>query len=495
MRSIRRHLTLLFLAAGLHSAPAFSLLGPFEPWMTTNLGFNDPLVGSIDIGGPKDIDEGYRWNLPVITYGYDQSFLDYFGSNGVAAVESAIQIFNDLPPTSETNLNGYLLDTKRFNGVAANEGLLDLKSGAMGLVLEQLGLASPSRFVFTMHDFTDVNDYTVLMRNFDPVALEASPYVNGVLYTYYVFDHDQTTFCDALSADPDQHASTFDAVADYTTQPYEYDYGSQSQYYIGLSRDDVGGLSYLYGTNNFALENLIPGVQGAGTNASNYVNTAVRPGVGKITFQRLTNDSCHGGFLPMTICYQDSYLTNDTLQHQTLERVVIQPDILFTAAHLGFNQYSRTGASNWINNGAPSQNGPGVIQPPVAINFGHVGPTISHIDNTYSGPEDLQFQLSAWGSFDGTTNAPIVYPTDSIKNNSTAVYFQLYGPPDATTPIAFDAMWAFTGPHDKVFLLETSTNLSDWVTITTVTNTGQDVGYTDFVQPGTPQRFFRTVPQ
>ena len=90
-KMIRRHLTVLFLAAGLHSASAFSLLGPFEPWMTTNLGFINNFDDGVDIGGPKNIGEGYRWNIPVITYGYDQSFFDYFGSNGVTAVESAWQ--------------------------------------------------------------------------------------------------------------------------------------------------------------------------------------------------------------------------------------------------------------------------------------------------------------------------------------------------------------------------------------------------------------------
>ncbi len=46
------------------------------------------------------ISNGYRWNVPVVTYGFDQSFLDYFGSNGVAAVQGAIAVLNDLPPAS-----------------------------------------------------------------------------------------------------------------------------------------------------------------------------------------------------------------------------------------------------------------------------------------------------------------------------------------------------------------------------------------------------------
>ena len=58
-----------------------------------------------DIGGPMDINEEYRWNVPVVTYAFDQSFLDYFGSNGVAAVEQAIGVINELPPASSIDLD------------------------------------------------------------------------------------------------------------------------------------------------------------------------------------------------------------------------------------------------------------------------------------------------------------------------------------------------------------------------------------------------------
>ena len=496
MRIVCQRVILMFLVAGLHSASAFSLLGPFEPWMTTNLGFNSSSLGVVDIGGPKNIGEGYRWNIPVITYGYDQSFLDYFGSNGVAAVESAIQTFNDLPPASETNLNGFLLNTTRVNFQAAQLGLSDLKSSAMGLIIEQLGLASPTRFVFVLRDDTDPNNPTIIMRNFDPVTLEPSPWVNGILYSYFIYDFEQASVCEMVTIDPEQQYTAFDAIADFTFNPYNNYYRGLGSFYTQMTRDDVGGLYYLYGTNNFALENLIPGVHGAGTNASNCINTALRPGVGNITFQRLTNDPCHGGFVPITLCYEDSYLTDSTLQHQMLEREVNKPDILFTAESLGFNQYSRTGTSNWVNNGAPLQNGPGVIQPPVTINFGRFGPYVFHNDSVYSGPADFDVQTQGWASFDVSTNEPVVYPADSIKNNSTVVNFRLFGPPYMpSAQMLANTTWKLTGRNDETFLLQTSTNLSDWFTITTITNTGQDVGYVDQVISGTPQRFFRTVPQ
>src|SRR5258707_12088328 len=79
---------------------AFSLLGPYASWMNPTIGYHLPG----DIGGAMNIGEGYRWNVPVVTYAFDQSFLDYFGSNGVAEVEATIQVLNDLPPASGIGL-------------------------------------------------------------------------------------------------------------------------------------------------------------------------------------------------------------------------------------------------------------------------------------------------------------------------------------------------------------------------------------------------------
>jgi hypothetical protein len=488
MRIIRQLLPLLLFAAGLQSAPAFSLLGPPASWMTTNLGY---FINQGDIGGPMNIGEGYRWNVPVITYGFDQAFLDYFGSNGVAAVESAIQILNDLPPASQINLSNYFLDTSRVNERAGALGLFDLKSSALGLILEHLGLASPMRFTYTLRDFTNLNSYTVIMRNFDPATLAPSALVNGTFYYYYVQFDGRIADCAVFSTDP--AAAEFNAVADY-----EFGIEGDGFYYTGLTRDDVGGLAYLYSTNNFALENLIPGVRGAGRDAHHLVGTAIRPGVDKITFQRLDYDERRRRFEPVTLRYVDSYLTNNILQHQSLEREVKQPDILFTVQHLGDNEYSRTGTSNWVNNGAPSSDGPGVIQPPVTITFGRIGLFIYNQDynNQYSSPEDFFIESESWGSFDGTTNAPIAYPIDSPDNNSTKVYFTLYGNPYfPPVQLLKNFTWTIASQRNDVYLLQTSPDLTNWLTITTITNLGQDVNYFDYTFPNVPQRFFRTVSQ
>src|SRR5258708_5110537 len=51
---------------------AFSLLGPFAPWMTPDVGFiHDE---AYDVGGPRNLGDEFRWNVPVLTYGFDQNF-------------------------------------------------------------------------------------------------------------------------------------------------------------------------------------------------------------------------------------------------------------------------------------------------------------------------------------------------------------------------------------------------------------------------------------
>ena len=69
------------LAITATGARAFSLIGPYASWMDEAKSFRQQ---GLDIGGPMNLDEGYRWNVPVLTYGFDASFLEYFGSNGAA---------------------------------------------------------------------------------------------------------------------------------------------------------------------------------------------------------------------------------------------------------------------------------------------------------------------------------------------------------------------------------------------------------------------------
>src|SRR5467141_3173844 len=86
---------------------AFALLGPYAPWMQRSIGFR---LDS-DIGGPMTPDDSYRWNVPVLNYGFDQQFIEYFGESRVAAVEEGIAILNDLPPASELDLDSFPFST------------------------------------------------------------------------------------------------------------------------------------------------------------------------------------------------------------------------------------------------------------------------------------------------------------------------------------------------------------------------------------------------
>lgn len=167
-------------------ATAFSLLGPYTDWMYQTNGYRQP----DDIGGPMNINEEYRWNVPVVTYGFDKSFLDYFGSNGVAAVESAIQILNDLPPASVIVSSNYPFQSQQINYQAESQNLYDLKSATLSVMLEQMGLAQPSRnifdlrlwnpillsFIYLNHDpWPDgIIPNNIIERNFDPETLQPS---------------------------------------------------------------------------------------------------------------------------------------------------------------------------------------------------------------------------------------------------------------------------------------------------------------------------------
>jgi len=54
-------------------------------------------LGYLENGGPKNFGEGSRLAAPIVTYGFDDTFLEYFGSQGVAAVDSAMKVLNALP--------------------------------------------------------------------------------------------------------------------------------------------------------------------------------------------------------------------------------------------------------------------------------------------------------------------------------------------------------------------------------------------------------------
>ena len=483
----------LLLAGSAAHVQAFSLLGPGESWMTPQLGYAQPG----DIGGPMNLGEEYRWNVPVLTYAFDQSFLDYFGSRGVAAVESAIGILNGLPPASQADPTTYPTNAVSINYQAQAEGLCDLKSQTLALLLEQLGLAAPTRFTYCLRNFAVLNGEptaTVIQRNYAPDTLTPSAQVNDVRYGYSLVFSGGTppTFADAVEYPIDPNSSPSPAVADGAL--------TAGWVYNNLTRDDVGGLRYLLGTNNFNPESLLPEVQGAGINTGDYVNFAPRPGVDKIVFVRPGSyDFLFGQFaVPYTNQFVDSYLSNSVLCQQQLERVLTQPDILFSAANLSTGagpapRFTRTGTTNWLSFAALGASGPGVIQPQVRITFhkAAAGCYLQTADSPTNGATLIEeFQDYHWGSFDDSTNPPVVYPAGSAPLAANQLALQLELDSANSGPATLYA-WQLPVSLGGLVTIQTSTNLSDWAPLLSITNHGQPLLWRHAVSH--PQRYFRVA--
>lgn len=277
-RFLKRCSWALLLAAGLQTASPFSMVGPAETHQTSNLGYirmaDTPFTGSgwfiwfTDFSyHPKNLGEQYRWSVPDLYYSFDQSFLDYFGARGVEAVEEAIAIINDLKPVSaySNNLSDVPLEESRVNYTASALHLFDLKSAALELLVERLGLADPERWTWALRarilppgaqcpDF----DYAVIQRNFDPITLAPSRYVNGNLFSYYIWQSCTPDIGDAeeFLVDPSLGTHLTALASPKISVPRTFNYGL---YHTGLTRDDVGGLRYLYSYTNAYWEMAPPG--------------------------------------------------------------------------------------------------------------------------------------------------------------------------------------------------------------------------------------------
>ncbi len=443
------------LLAGAPVVHAFSLLGPYTSWQVNALSYNLPG----DIGGPMNEREGFRWNVPVITYAFDKSFLEYFGPQGVQAIDEAFKYLNDLPAASKisTNLNDYSPQTARQNYEAGVLGIMDIKSVAMSLIIEELGLADPVRWTFalrgreviTRNNVTWTN-YLTTMRNFDPVTLSPSRYVNGTLYTYEIAEYQNPARTDAeesvLSGDDFNYP-----VATGIGLGYGF-------FYTGLTRDDIGGLRFVYHPNNIAVEQLLATVSSApsgggvvssawlpysgisnlvavtnlifSSGSNTLVDVGLRGGRNKLKFQRVAFDSLLGQtFTPITNYYSDVVVSsNYTMVVQRVARGITQPDFLFVAEDLGLTQDPispvltfRSGTGAWVNNdglnGSDEQalsQGPGVIPPAIRISFSDQLPIFANTTQS-AFLDEVPGESTAtgnglWGYFDGSTNAPVVFP-------------------------------------------------------------------------------------
>ena len=284
---------------------AFSLLGPVangpDVWQVTLIGYNPlPVSGAppyfIDPlpTGPKNLAEEYRRNTPIMYYAANANFLDYFGSNGMVAVDGAFAMLNSVLTNGvdsySAGLTEFPLNSESVNYSAQQFLLRDLKSEILADMMEQLGLADAVRYTWCLHNrylppgASCVSpgpgfgvQYQVVQRNFDITAspltnIQYSAYVNGELYTYRIFEN-----CGAPTpySPPDADALEIPPDPLFRSIPVAGGLGeeglSEGQFYTGLTRDDVAGLRYLLSTNNInredtALGSLLISSTSGGTN-------------------------------------------------------------------------------------------------------------------------------------------------------------------------------------------------------------------------------------
>lgn len=443
MRRFKQKIFALAVAVTLVvDASAFSLMGPFASWQTAAIGYNLPG----DVGGPMTLSEDYRITVPVLNYGFDGTFLSFFGANGVAAVNAAMGILNAVPAASAmtASLTEFPLQAiGPANATAANLQIRDLKSAALSTVLGQMGLASPERWTYTLRDRTVVNNttnYTVIQRNFDPISLLPNNIVNGVLYTYTVAEPLLPgNFADAVETRVSGNINNISAAS--------VDEGGgllAGQFFTSLTRDDYGALRYLLRFNNVNTETLaanvtlvnttFPGAPYQGTNAQTNIPVALarRPGIDKVSFNPIALDSLLGIVVgAVTNRYVDQYFnpTNNVLTKQTVQRVVNLPDILFAAGDLpppalgliSGATLVRPTSTRWVNNsalpgntvagGAAILSGPGVIPAAlsnataIVIEFNTLGASRANFSG--AGARFLDERSSTvngvWGYYDATT--------------------------------------------------------------------------------------------
>lgn len=220
-------------------------------------------------------------------------------------------------------------------------------------------------------------------------------------------------------------------------------YGQQAGgYYLGVTRDDIGGLAYLYRPNNFAYETLDSNstVLGSSSTTWNPVNTGetnsagttnfqgIFGGVNKITYLKVGFDSLLGtAFTPITYTYTIPVVTNGRLESLHVARTVTQPDIIFAAGDLTVepfnvtpnnypNPYIRTfgfGTNGLVTTGVNAVTAT-TISPQEIITFNDAGPAYFNENPSFLDSQQfIIYPTLQWASFNGSTNAPVLYPNEA----------------------------------------------------------------------------------
>jgi hypothetical protein len=145
-------------------------------------------------------------------------------------------------------------------------------------------------------------------------------------------------------------------------------------------------------------------------------SVGLRRGIERMQFVQRAYDSLLGIFFePVTNFYTMVTVSNSADLVQTFRRVVATPDILITAQDLAagpnglpVNYASLRSTPNYNETYKPANlAGPGTLEPAIVLTMNKVG-LVYH--NTYPFLGQKVGRDFVWGSFDGTTNAPVVYP-------------------------------------------------------------------------------------
>jgi len=146
---------------------------------------------------------------------------------------------------------------------------------------------------------------------------------------------------------------------------------------------------------------------------------------------------------------------------QQLERVITEPDIVFSAGNgdqgvVTNAQIIRTGTSNWWNGATlPGTIGPGLIRPPIKLTFSK---PVEILETWDWSPNSANDYLNLWGSFDGSTNPPVVYPVGADANDLTINLHLMRG-----GTVLGGASWQIRLAPQETILVLTSTDLVNWV--------------------------------
>lgn len=402
-------LALLGLCA--QSAWAFVPGGPIgngpDAYQTPTIGYG--IAGDLD--APKNIGEEYRRNTPVMYYAFDQTFWEFFGPEGVQAVDQAYAILNNLTNVSQysSGLTEFPLNSQRINYAAAALSLTDVKSVVLGAMMEQLGLSEPARWVWALRarvpgsqcPFTTT--YWIIKRNLDivpsaPDQYQFSSYVNGTLYSYWIYEICSGPFpiADAVEFPVDPLATPYTAVADYISLWYE-GLNLDGGYFQGLTRDDVAALRYLLQTNNYNIESTGPG-----------------------TFQFVTNYTTQQLLTTLSL----AQLQADGMTNDDLALAALYPGLQFSApATLDFTNVGVPNIVGYFTNSPYAPAGSPVFTPVLATNGWttnivqfYVHHYANIVTNSYS-PKSIQLLIVSSTVFNplspagspGTTNTQ-VYP-------------------------------------------------------------------------------------